>query len=290
MRNSKNLIQVLVILVMAVFTISTNAQDQTSDAWLDNSLGTNAFGLRINNDGSVTGSASNGRTMFSTNHGNLTIGGNHSGWCHFWITDDIGTQRFLFNRGVVAKGGEIGSYDADLRFTTSTNYYDAATHMVVRQDGRVVIGDVEAVGNYKLYVKDGIMTECVNVAPSGTPKWADYVFEKDYELNSIEKVATFVEENKHLPNVPSAKEVGKKGLNLAEMDATLLRQIEELWLHTIEMNEENKTLKDENETIKEQLIETENVQNKQEKQYELLLEKYTNLLERVEAIETTENK
>jgi len=51
-----------------------------------------------------------------------------------------------------------------------------------------------------------------------------------------------VKKNKHLPNVPSADEVVENGINLGEMDATLLRQIEELWLHTIELNNEKENL------------------------------------------------
>jgi len=55
-------------------------------------------------------------------------------------------------------------------------------------------------------------------------------------------VARFIEENQHLPNVPSADEVATEGIDVAKMDATLLRQIEELWLHLIELKEENKEL------------------------------------------------
>ena len=55
-------------------------------------------------------------------------------------------------------------------------------------------------------------------------------------------MARFIEENQHLPNVPSADEVATEGIDVAKMDATLLRQIEELWLHLIELKEENKEL------------------------------------------------
>jgi len=90
---------------------------------------------------------------------------------------------------------------------------------------------------YGLYVGKGILTEKVKVAAPGTIDWADYVFEEDYDLNSVKEVEQFVKKNKHLPNVPSAQEVNEKGVDMVEMDATLLRQIEELWLHTIKLNE-----------------------------------------------------
>jgi len=53
--------------------------------------------------------------------------------------------------------------------------------------------------------------------------------------------------------VPSAKEVGEKGVDMVEMDATLLRQIEELWLHVIELKKENKTLNEDNEVMKREI-------------------------------------
>ena len=104
---------------------------------------------------------------------------------------------------------------------------------------------------YRLYVADGIRTEKVRVDVKDV--WADYVFEEEYERNSIEEVADFVKENKHLPNVPSAEEVENNCIDVANMDATLLRQIEELWLHTMDMNEELKSLKRENEQLKHEL-------------------------------------
>jgi len=130
--------------------------------------------------------------------------------------------------------------------------------MRINADGRVAIGaggnyvaaadlfkDVSGtqITDYSLFVGKGIITEKVKVALTTTGEWADFVFEEDYELNSIETVEEFVKENKHLPNVPSAAEVVENGLNVAEMDAKLLRQIEELWLHMIELKKENVALK-----------------------------------------------
>jgi len=81
----------------------------------------------------------------------------------------------------------------------------------------------------------------------------DFVFEEDYELKPIEEVKSFIEKNNHLPNVPSAEEVNEKGVDLVEMDATLLQQIEELWLHTIKINEQLQALQKENDALKEAL-------------------------------------
>lgn len=70
-----------------------------------------------------------------------------------------------------------------------------------------------------------------------TPKWKipDYVFEKGYKLQSLPEIEAFVRKNGHLPEIPSAKEVGEKGLDLVEMNVKLLKKVEELTLHQIEL-------------------------------------------------------
>ena len=120
-------------------------------------------------------------------------------------------------------------------------------------DGTVRIGNatIPSGNPYRLYVEKGILTEKVKVASVGSTQWADYVFEKDYDLNSTAEVDAFIKANKHLPNVPSAKEVEANGVDMVEMDATLLRQIEELWLHVIEVKKENEILKEEIEKLKQ---------------------------------------
>lgn len=66
---------------------------------------------------------------------------------------------------------------------------------------------------------------------------ADFVFEKDYQLPTLEEVATHIKEKKHLPDVPSAKEMQENGISLGEMNAKLLQKIEELTLYIIAQEE-----------------------------------------------------
>jgi len=80
--------------------------------------------------------------------------------------------------------------------------------------------------------------------------WPDYVFEDNYNLMGLNEVENFIEENSHLPNVPSREEVGKNGLNVMEMQHILLRKVEEMTLHMIELNKQNDTLKNEIEILK----------------------------------------
>jgi hypothetical protein len=113
-------------------------------------------------------------------------------------------------------------------------------------NGNVVIGDPAVVcipnANYKLFVQTGILTEKVKVAVNCSTDWADYVFDEKYNLKSINELEAFVRTNKHLPNVPSADEVVKNGIDMATMDAKLLEKIEELSLYIIELKKENTEL------------------------------------------------
>ncbi|MEM0942053.1 MAG: helicase associated domain-containing protein [Bacteroidota bacterium] len=65
----------------------------------------------------------------------------------------------------------------------------------------------------------------------------DYVFEPDYELRSLQETKEYISEYKHLPEIPSAKEMEANGVDLGDMNMRLLKKIEELTLHQIELLE-----------------------------------------------------
>ncbi|MEM6321313.1 MAG: fibronectin type III domain-containing protein, partial [Bacteroidota bacterium] len=64
----------------------------------------------------------------------------------------------------------------------------------------------------------------------------DYVFAANYDLMPLTKLEAYIEENKHLPGIPSAKEMEEKPLGLAALNKLYLEKIEELTLHIIELN------------------------------------------------------
>jgi hypothetical protein len=66
----------------------------------------------------------------------------------------------------------------------------------------------------------------------------DYVFEDGYRLRSLEEVESFVRKHKHLPDVPSAAMLQKEGMDIAEMNLHLLKTVEELTLHVIDLKKE----------------------------------------------------
>jgi hypothetical protein len=73
--------------------------------------------------------------------------------------------------------------------------------------------------------------------------WPDYVFEDDYSLMSLKEIESFVNENGHLPNIPSAQTIQETGVDVGEMNRLLLEKIEELTLHIIQQQKEIDTLK-----------------------------------------------
>lgn len=104
--------------------------------------------------------------------------------------------------------------------------------------GAKFLGKVRIEGN--LSVVGEIKTNKVIVTQS---VFADYVFEEDYNLKSLNEVESYIKTHKHLPNIPSAKEVKEKGLDTGEMLKLQMEKIEELTLHIIRQQKEIDALK-----------------------------------------------
>ncbi|WP_053003820.1 tail fiber protein [Sphingobacterium sp. Ag1] len=102
----------------------------------------------------------------------------------------------------------------------------------------------EIPGDYDLAVKGKIRSQEIKVETSG---WADYVFEEDYKLPTLEETEKFIQKNGHLPDVPKASEVETNGVSLGEMNKILLKKIEELTLQVIQLN---KTVRQQQQKIK----------------------------------------
>jgi trimeric autotransporter adhesin len=81
-------------------------------------------------------------------------------------------------------------------------------------------------------------------------QWSDRVFEKNYKLMPLREVAKFINQNHHLPNVPSAQEVVEKGIKMDEMVSKLLEKVEELTLYTIQQQKEIDALRKEIKELK----------------------------------------
>jgi len=83
----------------------------------------------------------------------------------------------------------------------------------------------------KLAVNGKIRAKEIKVEASN---WPDYVFEEGYEVGTLQKLEGYIKINKHLPGMPSAKEVETNGIEVSEMLKLQQQKIEELTLHLIE--------------------------------------------------------
>jgi hypothetical protein len=81
----------------------------------------------------------------------------------------------------------------------------------------------------------------------------DYVFASDYKLKSLQEVEEYIKQNSHLPEIPSAEEIDKNGLMLAEMNMNLLKKVEELTIYAINQEKKIKEQLKENGMLSERL-------------------------------------
>ena len=111
---------------------------------------------------------------------------------------------------------------------------------VLIPNGSVGIGTSNTY-TYKLAVNGSAIATSMTVKLLSD--WPDYVFNKNYQLSSLDAVKTYIDQNHHLPDMPSAGEVEKNGLNLGEINKQLTKKVEELTLYLIELKKEVEQLK-----------------------------------------------
>ena len=127
-----------------------------------------------------------------------------------------------------------------LRLTASNSgrpEFQLYNNAIVSNNGNVGIGTANPTS--KLTVVGNINSREVKVTVDAG---ADFVFENNYNLPSLDTVDKYIKENKHLPEIASADEMKKDGINLSEMNIKLLQKIEELTLYTIEQQKNTQKL------------------------------------------------
>jgi hypothetical protein len=148
----------------------------------------------------------------------------------------------------IAREGDAGLIIKNGKSLVIAPHQNAVSGMRITANGDVGIGTPLTTNpnNYRLAVNGKIGAKEVMVEiTSGT--WPDYVFEPEYKLPSLLELEQYIKVNKHLPEVPSAVEVKENGLSVGEMNTILLKKMEELTLHMIELKKENDKMKEENE-------------------------------------------
>ncbi|OAN60999.1 hypothetical protein A8B79_05855 [Balneola sp. EhC07] len=158
----------------------------------------------------------------------------------------------------------------------------------VNKDGKIGVGT--STPDQKLTVKGKIHSEEV-IVDLNVPG-PDYVFEEDYDLTTLKDLEAYIKVNKHLPEIPSAKEMEANGITLGKMNMLLLKKIEELTLHAIEqekkLDERHKVLEEEKErnNIQQGTLNIQQQQlQSQQKLIERVLQKNKELITRIEQLE-----
>lgn len=132
------------------------------------------------------------------------------------------------------------------------------TVMTLRGDGSggsVKIGEAPTPTGYRLSVDGKAIMEEVNVKLAGN--WPDYVFDEDYDLKPLTEVENHIKSHRHLPGVPSSKEIEESGIDLGAMNTLLLEKVEELTLYLIDEANHRKAQKALNQQLLQRIQELE---------------------------------
>jgi len=141
-------------------------------------------------------------------------------------------------RGVYQYGNGVGNNanGGDLDIIKSLN---GNTVLGTKSDGtalgNVLIGQTTQYNSaYLLDVNGSMRAKAITVNTTG----ADFVFEPSYKLNTLAELQDYIIRNHHLPEIPSAKEMQTKGIDLGQNQVKLLQKVEELTLYLIDKDKQ----------------------------------------------------
>ena len=169
----------------------------------------------------------------------LLAGTSGISYIHLSDADNAASGTILYNHSNNSLGFRVNGGGSD--------------NMTIASTGNIGIGTSDP-STYNLAVKGTIGAQEIEVVQT----IPDYVFGEDYNLRSLEQVETFIKEESHLPDIPSAKEFEGGRVAIGEMQERHLQKIEELTLYLIEQNEINKAQAKKIEELEQRLAKFEN--------------------------------
>ena len=112
--------------------------------------------------------------------------------------------------------------------------------------GSLSIGGTAATG-YQLSVAGPMIASQVRI--KNVSNWPDYVFRPSYKRLALPLLEKFVQNNNHLPDIPSAQKIASEGIDVTDMQAKLLKKVEEITLYLIDQQKEIEGLKKQNKKL-----------------------------------------
>ncbi len=197
-----------------------------------------AEALRIDGNAPVAGFYLNGisKGTIGLNSGGDMVLGTNAGSAMF-LAPNGGSVVLNPSNGEVVVLTPSGGGNISMTTTSGGN-------ITMNPSGQVSIGvSVAAAAAYKPTVSGKILCEELKVKLRSAG-WPDYVFDKKYQLPALTEVEKFIQQYKHLPNIPSAVEVEKNGIEVGDMQKRMMEKIEELTLYVIELKKEINLLKE----------------------------------------------
>ena len=143
------------------------------------------------------------------------------------LTGSLGAQSATLTNSLNAKSATLtGSLSAQSATVTGTTYLNGDVGIGINPTVKLDVNGIVRAHEVKVCLNQG----------------CDFVFEEDYKLMNLSDLADFIRTNKHLPDVAPAAKMEAEGINLSEMNALLLRKIEELTLYVLEQDKQMKEL------------------------------------------------
>jgi hypothetical protein len=212
-------------------------------------------GIRITSAGNV--GIGTGQTSFHR----LNVDGS-TGTREIWVANSVTKTITLQNNLTQGAWNSLTQAGDNLLLWKSANidqadagglvigpWSNSARGIRISAEGNVGIGTVST-GSFKLAVEGKIAAREIQVTL--TNPFPDYVFASNYKLRSLSSLENYINQNKHLPGIPSANKVKKEGgIELGEMNVKLLEKIEELSLYIIEVNKKLQEQQKEIEQLKQ---------------------------------------
>ncbi|NOU38138.1 MAG: hypothetical protein HOO89_05450 [Ferruginibacter sp.] len=223
----------------------------------NNTLYNNGINIGIGNTNPTTAGLVVDKVVGNTN---AIFGSNTSGVSVQTSWPGIGFNTYYSSGSIMIATGGAGYIGADpttgrlILANTSANatagaYNALQDKMWIANDGTVSLGssnlnaeNTTLGAGYKLKVYGKVLSEEVRVQLKTA--WPDYVFDKNYKKLTINELEKYVDLHKHLPNIPSAKEIEIDGQHLGEIQRKMIEKIEELSLYVIELKKEIDILKE----------------------------------------------